>query len=345
MIRPESGVELLTETTVVAHLRGRGLLGTGPVTVEALGGGVSNVVLAVSGPDGGGLVVKQALPRLRVAEEWTAPTGRTLTEAAALLVAARVTPDAVPPMLDTDEHRHVLVQRRAPAAWRDWKSMLLGGTADPELAARLGELLAAWHSATTDVARLPQRVADGAEAFEQLRIDPYYRSVARQVPPELGRRILAAAEALGERRRCLVHGDFSPKNVLVAPAGTACWVIDFEVAHPGDPVFDLAFLLCHLALKSVHRPAFALGYGRCMTAFAARYEDQVDPVLAPSWPDVLRHVGCLLLARVRGKSPAEYLGAAEWETAWRLGTTLLIDDGAGATGVGDLQARLAEVLR
>ncbi len=331
-------VALLDETSVVAHLRGRGLVGPGPVTVSALGGGVSNVVLAVD--DGRrALVVKQALPRLRVEAEWTAPTDRTLTEADALVLTAAVTPGAVPAVVDRDDERHVLVLDRAPPDWRDWKADLLGGTADAEVAARLGDVLARWHTATTDPDALPPRVLDGADAFERLRVEPFYRRVAAQVPGELGDRILATADAMAARRTCFVHGDFSPKNVLVASDGPDLWAIDFEVAHHGDPAFDLAFLLCHLSLKAVHRPASAAGYAECATAFAGAYARGAGPGLAPDWPHVLRHTGCLTLARVRGASPAEYLTAAERETAWRLGVDLVT---GAVAGPDDLCTRLTE---
>jgi aminoglycoside phosphotransferase (APT) family kinase protein len=124
------------------------------------------------------------------------------------------------------------------------------------------------------------------------------------------------------RRLCIVHGDFSPKNVLVGPE-PELWVIDFEVAHLGDPAFDVAFLLCHLMLKSLHRPELAVGYDRCAVEFASTYQTGARAELAPQWEYVLGHVGCLLLARVEGKSPAEYLTAEERSQAQRFGEILV----------------------
>ena len=102
-----------------------------------------------------------------------------------------------------------------------------------------------------------------------------------------------------------MHGDFSPKNVLVGPAGL--WVIDFEVAHRGDPAFDIAFMLCHLLLKSLHRPEMARQLDACGFEFAETYGAAVPPEVRPPWDYVFGHVACLVLARVKGKSPAEYL--------------------------------------
>jgi aminoglycoside phosphotransferase (APT) family kinase protein len=119
----------------------------------------------------------------------------------------------------------------------------------------------------------------------------------------------------------LVHGDFSPKNVLCGPGGL--WVIDFEVAHRGDPAFDLAFLLCHLTLKSLHLPAMSAELDACTEAFVAAYRSATDDLFITDWSYVFGHLGCLLLARVRGKSPAEYLGPAQQDMAWRLGRDLV----------------------
>lgn len=307
---------LLDTGTVVGYLSRRGSLPDGPVRAEMLGGGVSNVVLAAGGGERA-VVVKQALGRLRVAEEWYAPEERAMIEADALEFVGRITPGRVPRVIDRDARRHTLTIARAPAGWQDWKTLLLQGRADPTVAAELGVTLGSWHRRTTGVA-LPGSL-EGTEHFEQLRLSPYYRSVAQKAP-ELSGRVLGLADQLLVRRVCLVHGDFSPKNVLVGPGGP--WVIDFEVAHRGDPAFDVAFLLCHLTLKSLHLPEKAAGFDACAAEFIRAYQAAAGRP-EPRLPYVLEHVGCLLLARVKGKSPAEYLTPSERAAAWRLGMDLL----------------------
>ena len=71
--------ELLDESTVVAYLTNRGII-SGPAEVEELTGGVSNVVLAVKSGDKD-LVLKQALPQLKVAAVWKADQRRAIVEA------------------------------------------------------------------------------------------------------------------------------------------------------------------------------------------------------------------------------------------------------------------------
>ena len=248
------------------------------LNVRVLGGGVSNVVLGVRGNDRN-VVVKQALPRLRVPDEWLAKRERALTEADALRLAERIAPGCVPGVLDVDPAACALSIEEAPESWRPWKDVLLDGEAEPAIARRLGELLAALHTQTFGDHRVA-RTFDDLEAFDQLRIDPYYRTVARRHPD-----LAAAVEAFVTRMEathvCLVHGDYSPKNVLV---GDRVWVIDFEVAHFGDPAFDLAFMLDHLLLKRLHVSPAAGAIEDCASAFLDAYCAAVPAGLLPDDP-------------------------------------------------------------
>jgi 5-methylthioribose kinase len=329
--------QLLSVETAGAYLVSRGLLDpTEPVTVAELGGGVSNVVLSVSTPSRT-MVVKQALPRLRVDDDWPAKRERAITEAAALRLAASLTPGLVPEVLDADPEACALTIAHAPAAWRPWKDLLLEGTADPEVAGRLGSALASWHRGSLGDSGVREHFADH-EAFEQLRVDPYYRTIQRR-HPEVAEPVGKLIELMLSRRRCLVHGDFSPKNVLVGQDGLS--VLDWEVAHYGDPVFDVAFMVNHLLLKALHRPRHRVWYERCSVAFVRAYEAAVPEALRDDVAYVLGHVGCLMLARVDGKSPAEYLSELERGRAWRLGLSLAMDPPAD---VGAAWQRLSEVV-
>jgi streptomycin 6-kinase len=290
---------LLSPATAAAYLRDRGVIGPGAASVDELGGGVSNVVLAVT-TDARRVVLKQALPRLRVASEWLAKRERALAEARGLEIAGSLAPGSSPRVLDVDAERCALTIEAAPLAWTTWKDRLLAGDIDTGVAALLGELLAGWHRGTSAVAD----ELDEWDSFEQLRIDPYYREIARRHPSQADT-IIGYVDAMATRRICLVHGDFSPKNVLVGDPGL--WLIDFEVTHRGDPAFDVAFLLTHLLLKALHHPDDRARLLACAQAFDAAYR---AGYAAPEAQYVLGHVACLLLARVDGKSPAEYLGDA-----------------------------------
>jgi aminoglycoside phosphotransferase (APT) family kinase protein len=303
---------LLTEASAVEYLRGRGVIGPGPASVEALGGGVSNIVLAVTTAQQR-VVLKQALPRLRVVREWLAKRERALAEARALALAVALAPGSSPRVLDVDPDRCALTIEAAPADWLTWKERLFDGAADTATAARLGELLAGWHRGTSE----QDAGLDEWDSFEQLRIDPYYREAARR-HPDLAETIIGYVDAMAAGRVCLVHGDFSPKNILLGDSGL--WVIDFEVAHRGDPAFDVAFLLTHLSLKAIVLPELRTELLACAAAFDVAYREAAPPLVAEY---VLGHVGCLMLARVDGKSPVEYLDDAAQVRARAVARSLL----------------------
>jgi aminoglycoside phosphotransferase (APT) family kinase protein len=301
---------LLDVATGPEYLLRRGIIEREPQICVALGGGVSNIVLRIDD-----LVLKQSLGRLRVADVWEAPIGRIVTEAKALRFAHEILPDVVPRPVDSDPEAHTLTMPAAPANWRSWKELLLGGTVDPGIASRLGGALAALHNASTaDLDWLDQPAA-----FVALRVDPYHYAVADRLPDVAGE-VRAVAEEMAGRRLCFVHGDYSPKNILVGD-GTL-WIIDFEVAHLGDPTFDVAFMLHHLLLKAVHRPAGYQEYQRCGAQFLSAYAGSRFAELA-SGTYLVRHVACLLLARAIGKSPAEYLDDAARKRVIAIGSRAL----------------------
>jgi 5-methylthioribose kinase len=310
---------LLNESTALAYVVELGLLADPPYCARTMGGGVSNIVLSCR-DERRALVVKQSLERLRVSAVWTAPRERILTEAAALGLIATMTPEDVPHVLHVDSELHAIVIAQAPVAWTDWKTHLLAGRVRPAIASRLGHLLANWHTGTMDSEIDKTPMFADTRSFESLRVDPYYRTVALS-HPELASGLSAVMQRMASTRVCLVHGDFSPKNILVdGDTGDQGWVIDFEVAHLGDPVFDVAFLVSHLFLKSLHLPVAAPALDECASAFLASYRASgggFDPQY------LHQQVGALLLARVFGKSPVEYLTSHQQAKAVRIGADLL----------------------
>ncbi len=319
--RQVAPADLLTPTSVLPYLVARGIVGSSATAAE-LSGGVSNVVLRIHDGDTD-LIVKQSLPRLRVAEEWLAPQERTITEAEAMVLASTVVNDGVPRIVLSDDAAFVLAMDAAPSDWSDWKTQLMSGVVNERIAARVGSIMGSIHRATLDESSL-SALLRATEPFEQLRLRPYYEHTAR-VRTEWSPILTELADELRANRRCLVHGDLSPKNIL-APAdrqADRAWVIDFEVAHRGDPRFDLAFLLTHLTMKSIHLPALSDDLDRAGYAFLDAYRSAAGDDLTPDVAGTARHIGALLLARVYGKSPAEYLTAAGRAHAERLAAPAL----------------------
>lgn len=297
------------------------------VAAEALGWGVSNVVIRVEVEGRAALVLKQSRERLRTRADWFSRLDRIWTEAAALRLLAGLLPDgAVPAVVFEDRPNYLFAMTCAPADSRVWKELLLAGEAEPDTARRAGALLGAMHAGAAGHPALDGELAD-ATVFDELRIDPFYRTVARAHADLADRLAPLIDPPAGTPGRTFVHADFSPKNLLVHAGGLT--VVDFETAHAGDPAFDLGFFLSHLLLKAI-RAATAPGPGpeayRALTRdFWASYRAATgvgprDPLVGRS----IAHAAACCLARVDGKSPVDYLDEPGREAARRLGRSALL---------------------
>ncbi|MGI9500833.1 MAG: phosphotransferase family protein [Geminicoccaceae bacterium] len=282
-----------------------GLLEPGEQPVlEALGGGVSSDIWKVE-TRAGTICVKRALAKLKVAADWFAPIERNAYEAAWMREAARVVPEAVPALLGQDEASGVLAMAYLPperfGLWKDW---LRQGRADPRTAADVGDRLVRIHAAGAKTPDLSERFATD-NIFYDIRLEPYLVATAKAHPAHAAA-LQRLVETTRNTRRTLVHGDVSPKNILIGEAGPI--FLDAECAWFGDPAFDLAFCLNHLLLKCLWVPAAAPTFLACFTALAERYlqgvdwenEDALKARIAALLPG-------LMLGRIDGKSPVEYL--------------------------------------
>jgi Ser/Thr protein kinase RdoA (MazF antagonist) len=151
---------------------------------------------------------------------------------------------------------------------------------------------------------------DTLHNFRQLRIDPYLVTTAERHPP-LAPQLLAIAGRLAGSAQCLVHGDFSPKNLLVSPCRLV--VLDCEAAWFGDPAFDIAFLLNHLLLKSLlwDGPAASTMVEMARAAWSGYREQLTLDMQSGLEQRLVPLLLALMLARVDGKSPVEYLGEGQ----------------------------------
>ncbi len=274
-----------------------------PAAFTPLSGGVSSDIFRVDLP-GRTLCVKRALPKLRVQADWRAPEGRNLYEWRWFRAARRWTPDAAPePLAVSPDGRLMAMAFLPPESHRLWKAELLAGRADPAFAAEVGRRLGRIHAMSAAEPALAAEF-DSQEIFHALRIDAYLLATARARPEAAG-----ALEALAARtaslRLALVHGDVSPKNILIGPKGPV--FLDAETATWGDPAFDLAFCLNHLLLKRLVTDA-ADALNASFVALAEAHLDAVD--WEPREAFEARAASLLpglMLARVDGKSPVEYV--------------------------------------
>jgi aminoglycoside phosphotransferase (APT) family kinase protein len=315
---------------VLAFLHGAGLAAAGESPAATpLAGGVSSDIWKVelrSGP----VCVKRALPRLRVAQLWEAPVERNRYEWRWMQAAARIAPGCAPRVLAHDEAGFFAMEYLDGARFPLWKNELRAGRADPTFAAQVGARLARIHAETAGDAALAAEFATDA-GFHAIRLEPYLLATARR-HAELAAPLERLAERTAATRAALVHGDVSPKNILVGPEGPV--FLDAECAWYGDPAFDLAFCLNHLLLKCLWVPRAQARFLACFDAFAAAYleafaRDGVQARAASLLPG-------LLIARVDGKSPVEYVtGDAQKDRVRRVARTLLLAPPATLAEVRD----------
>lgn len=295
-------MDSLLPPELLESLRRDGLVGDGPVRAEALTGGVSSEIFRVESAERV-FVVKRALERLNVAAEWLADVSRNRFEVNYLEFVGAILPEAVPAVIHAGDGYFAM--EYLGAGFRLWKAELLEGRFDPGVAARVGRIAGTIHRRTTAYAAARKAFAS-LDNFEELRIAPYLRAIAR-AHPGIAEPVEAACHELRAAAECLVHGDLSPKNILFRDRRVV--LVDCEVAWYGDPAFDLAFLLTHLCLKGRHttrgEEARAL-----VDAFLDSYHEErgLDEggILALN-RRTARLLAMLLLARVDGKSPVEYL--------------------------------------
>ncbi|HEX7905499.1 MAG TPA: aminoglycoside phosphotransferase family protein [Chitinophagaceae bacterium] len=268
---------------------------TDGLQVEQLEGGISCTVWKTSLPRGS-WVFKQALGKLRVEADWFSDIERIHREHEVMEALYKLMPKGtIPKVVCTNYDKHFFLMDYVEAS-QTWKEDLFKENFVVAVAEQAARVLRNIHEGSMNIPKSEQAKFSDQEYFVQLRINPFHRFLVQKYP-ELLPSIENLIDELTMRKTCLVHGDFSPKNMLVDKKGNLI-ILDFEVAHWGNPVFDLAYCIGHLMLKGWYlaNPAGAL---RLIEAFLETYGKKTDPLIP--------HLGLMLLARIDGKSPVNYI--------------------------------------
>ena len=311
---PREFVQALTEL---------GLASSPSLTGRPLTGGVSSDIWCIDA-DGGPLCAKRALAKLKVAADWRAPIERNRYEARWMQVANEAVPGSAPTVLGQHPRLGVLAMSYLPSASHTlWKQSLREGRADPEIARAVGAVLARIHAHSAARPELAAAFPTDSIFFD-IRLEPYLLATACR-HPDVATALEGLVRSTQHHALALVHGDVSPKNILIGPGGPV--LLDAECAWWGDPAFDLAFCLNHLLLKCVWTPSASAAFMTSFDALATSYLEGVDwePRAAIEGRAAALLPG-LLLARVDGKSPVEYIETdAQREPVRRVGRALLKD--------------------
>lgn len=298
------------------YLRERGFLEQHErIQATNLAGGVSNVVIGCESNLRPPFVLKQSRPQLRTKEPWFCSPERIWREVVTLRVCERVLNARTgstrgitcPRVLFEDPTNYAFVMTAAAVGSRTWKSELLDGHYDVRIAHECAVLLATLHAETWHDPGVAVELEERCY-FDALRVDPYYRFTSTRLP-EFQVVLQDLERSVWNERHCLVHGDFSPKNLLAR--GSNLMLIDFEVGHYGDPAFDLGFFGAHLILKTIHRwpdrAAIMKLSDDFWTTYGSLMETQCGTADAESLlARAMQNLGGCLLARIAGKSLIDY---------------------------------------
>jgi len=302
-------VDIEDAGALVAYLRARGRIAADEQpAIARLSGGVSNRTVLVERAGGEAWVLKQALAKLRVAVDWFSSPERIRREALGMRHLRELAPEgSIVRLVFEDPEQNLLAMEAVPEPHDNWKSLLLAGRIEAAHVTAFGALLGTVHRRASERAgELAAAFADRS-FFESLRLEPYYLYAAEQTAAAAPF-LRALVDETRRQRDTLVHGDFSPKNVLVQ--GGRLVLLDHEVIHFGDGAFDVGFALAHLLSKGHHLPGHRAAFAAAAVAFWDAYARAAGPAAAERQPRAARHgLGCLL-ARVDGRSPLEYLDGA-----------------------------------
>lgn len=281
--------------------------------LRPLSGGVSNKTIWLGRENGEQWVLKQALPKLRVQADWYSDPSRIRIEANALRYLPALTPrNNVPALLFEDPEQALLAMEAVPEPNQNWKEALLEGTINEELVKAFGQLLGHFHRESYRRKAELEIEFENRDFFQSLRLEPYYDYCGIRIP-EASRFLRDLMTETLSRRDCLVHGDYSPKNILVHQGKLI--LLDHEVLHFGDPAFDWGFSLTHLLSKAHHLPRDRETMVRAARLHSAAYLKEIDelPWRRTAEINAVKHTVACLLARTSGRSPLEYLTIEEKE--------------------------------
>jgi tRNA A-37 threonylcarbamoyl transferase component Bud32 len=306
---PDTSLDIEHPDALLAYLRSTSRIAPHEAPrIEVLKGGVSNRTVLVERPTGESWVLKQALPKLRTQSDWFSDPSRIEREAAGMQWLSKIAPPgSITPLCFTDFDHHLLCMEAVPKSHENWKLLLLTGRLSADHVRQFGSLLGTIHRRGRELSHETACIFDDRSFFESLRIEPYYEYTATQVPaaaPFLD----ALVNNTRARRITVVHGDYSPKNVLVHDGKLI--LLDHEVVHFGDPAFDVGFTMAHFLSKAHQLPEHRTRFAEAATTFWTAYSFTFHLASGMSDACVGHSLGCLL-ARVAGRSPLEYLDAQE----------------------------------
>lgn len=289
---------------LAGYLKERGLLKTeSSYTIHYCQGGVSCTVAYVE-IDGRPIIIKQALEQLKTKDTWLCDPNRMYIEYESNKIYHDLLPENAPETYFYDQENYIYGREAVPDGCLMWKDDLMKGFIDYKVAQKAADTLAAVHNHCAGNEEIA-RMFENKDVFYALRISPYINFTVTK-HPKIAEFAQKVSDEMMESRITLIHGDYSPKNIMVTEDGMK--VLDYEVANYGHPAFDLAFLSNHFILKAVKFPERSGKYLDLLDYTVKRYFHALTCMDRQEFEhSFIRTLALLMLARIDGKSPVEYL--------------------------------------
>lgn len=283
--------------------------------------GVSSDIWYVKTEKGFEFCIKRALKKLSVKEDWFAPISRSNFEVSYFKACQNISSKSFPKILGHDKNKYILAMEWFnPEKYILWKKKLLDISFETKEGYSISNILYKKHSFFHNKLNYKKEF-ENDKTFYDIRIEPYILFTSKSYP-EYANFFIDTAKSLVFNKKTLIHGDFSPKNILIGAdfpiildAETACW---------GDPIFDLAFCNNHMILKSILNFTYKKKYILLSKEFIETYINRINWEEKISFTDrFLKLIPLLILARLDGKSPIEYYQDKHVKKARALGLKIL----------------------
>ena len=264
------------------------------------------------------------MPKLRVLKEWFADTKRLRYEYLWLKHCKKIIPNSIPNIYQFSAKQDFLIlEYLNEKNYVTLKSKLLKKDIDINIINKISKNLSKIHNESTGQF-VKKKFINNSKNFYDLRLDAYFNEVGR-VYPDLKKIIKNIIKNYKKYSSTLVHGDFSPKNILIFNKNIK--YIDAETCNFGDPVFDVVYFGNHLLLKSIHIPDKKNKFIKSYENFFSTYLKSIKFSQRKNFIDrCIAMVPIMLLARIDGKSPVEYITKKNIKNKIRLLSFNLIND-------------------
>ncbi len=292
------------------------------IQYKKLTGGVSSEVYHVR-TNKNNYCIKRSLKRLLVKKKWIANTNRIKFEYLWLKHCQSILKRNIPNTYEfNDKKKYIVMEYLKTSQYKTLKQLYFKRIININTIKLISKHLYTIHSNSSNY-KTKKTFEGNYKNFYDLRLDPYFNEVGRVYPKYKGY-IKKINEDYIKNSSTLVHGDFSPKNILVDK--NKIIYLDAECCNFGDPVFDLVFFTNHLLIKSIFFKDKSQEFIKLYLSFYKEYLSNLSTKNFNSYIDrIIKMTPIMLLSRVDGKSPVEYISQENIKNIIRKKSFLLLD--------------------